>query len=198
MTDLVATTALGEFVPREQAIGQLVLSENASVALASLSLPMGVTRPAPFDIDLPGPGAWSAAGAVSAFWIGDGQWIFESPETRPCALSETLKSAVPGCPVTEQTDGYVVFEIRSQAGRRLISDVIERLANLDARKFTIGSAIRISIAHMTVFLIRRDAGEMKIIGMRSMAASLWHELTTAAEHIRATSSNLAGSKGQTQ
>lgn len=179
MPDLVPTTALGDLTARTIRHGSLLLEENAALALASLSLRSGAQQPLPFGLVLPGPGRWVEGSPASALWIGPDQWLIEGPGLAETDFAAELKSLCPACTVTEQTDGFVGFEIRSEAGERAIVALMEKLVNIDASAFTPGSATRTGMEHMSVFLIRRAPERLAIIGMRSAAETLWHVVETA-------------------
>lgn len=183
MPDLKPATALGGDVPRSVRHGALLLEENSDLALASLALRRGARRPAPFGIVLPGPGQWIANEAVSAFWTGQDQWMVEAAGRAEADFAGELAAACPGSSVTEQTDGFVVFEIRSDAGEAAILALMAKLVNLDAARFPAGSATRTGIEHMSVFVIRRAPAHLALLGMRSAAASLWHALEAAASRL---------------
>ena len=57
--------------------------------------------------------------------------------------------------------------------------VLEKLVNIDLRAFGPGYATRTGLHHMAVFVIRRGAGKVSFLGMRSAAGSLWHVLASA-------------------
>lgn len=90
-----------------------------------------------------------------------------------------------GCSVIEQTDAWVCFEIASDDGADPIRAIMEKLVNLDTAQFGAGSATRTALHHMSVIMIRRAGDRLAVIGMRSLADSLWHALETAARHLTA-------------
>ncbi|PBB30275.1 sarcosine oxidase subunit gamma [Mesorhizobium sp. WSM3868] len=181
MPDLKPITALGGETARRQHHGALALEENTELALASLALRRGGTQPAPFGIDLPGPGAWSQSGEIAAFWTGQDQWMVEGQNRGGNDFASELAALCPGCSVTEQTDGFAVFEIRSSTGERPILQLMAKLVNIDAIRFQPGSATRTGLEHTSVFVIRRAAHHIAILGMRSAAGSIWAALES---HIR--------------
>ena len=184
MTDLIPLTALGAAAPRQAAIGALRLSENAGLALASLALRAGAPRPAPFGLDLPGPGGWTAGMGTAAFWTGPDQWMIEAEGRAHEDFARALAAEAPGCSVTEQTDGWVAIEIASAAGPAPILRLLEKLVNLDPAGLGPGRATRTGLHHMSVFVLRRAPDRLAVLGMRSAAGSLWHALETAANNLR--------------
>lgn len=183
MTDLMAITALGGTNARSQSFGALTLRENPDVALASLALRRGTELPRPLGLDLPPPGGWVAGQGVSAFWIGPDQWLIEAEGRAEEDFAATLRAAAPQASVTEQTDGFVVFEITSTAGGVPIRALLEKLVNLDVVRFGPSSATRTGLDHMSVFVLRRSETHCAILGMRSFAGSLWHALSAAAGRL---------------
>lgn len=183
MPDLPPLTALGGSVARTVTHGTVTLEENAGLALASLALRRGSTEPAPFGLSLPGPSLWSSNDAAAALWTGPGQWLIEGPGRAESDFAAEVAAAGAGCSVTEQTDGFVAFEIRSAAGEAPILALMAKLVNLDPVRLWPGTATRTGLEHMSVFVIRRAADRLAVIGMRSAAATLWHALETAAARL---------------
>lgn len=180
MPDLKPTTALGGQTPKKAHHGALRIEENAMLALASLALRRGACEPSPFGLTLPGPGKWSRNEEVSALWTGQGQWLIEAVDRAETDFSAELATLCPASSVTEQTDGFVAFEIESDRGEAPIAALMRKLVNLDPLTFGEGSATRTGMEHMSVFVIRRAPERLAIIGMRSAAQTLWHVIETAA------------------
>lgn len=183
MTDLIPATALGDATPRSQDFGPLTLSESADLALASLALRKGQAAPMPFGLPLPGVGQAVTAGDVGAFWTGRDQWMIEAEGKAETDFAAALKAQAPGCSVTEQTDGFVAIEIVSQAGAAPLEKLLTKLVNIDTQTLGPGRCARTGLEHMTVFLIRRSENRLAVIGMRSLAGSLWHALSVAARRL---------------
>lgn len=182
MTDLTPMTALGAQAPAQLRAGALTITENSDLALASLSLLAGQPQPMPFGLTLPGPGAWvggDGVGGVAAFWTAPGQWMIESEGRAESGFAAALAAEAPGCAITEQTDGWTAFEIDGPP--EAIRALLEKLVNIDAAGLTPGHATRTGLHHMGAFLIRRAENRLAVIGMRSLAAALWHALTEAAK-----------------
>ena len=183
MTDLAPLTALGAAAHRTAAFGALTLTENADLGLASLAQRRGAPVPVPMGLALPGPGLWHAGNGIAAFWTGPGQWMLEGEDRAEEDFARTVKLAAPECSVTEQTDGFVALEVVSSAGAAPIERLCEKLVNVDLGRFGPGSATRTGLHHMTVFVIRRAEDRLAILGMRSLAGSLWHAVEGAAQHL---------------
>lgn len=183
MTDLTPITALGGTAPAEKRFGPLRLTENADLALASLAMRRGAECPAPMGLELPGPGKWVAGDGVAAFWTGPEQWMIEADGRATEDFAADLAEHAAGCSITEQTDGWTVFEVVSEDGSAPIRAMMEKLVNLDAVAFGPGSATRTGLHHMSVFVIRRAADKLAIITMRSTADDLWHVLEETAKGL---------------
>ncbi|MGO4854108.1 sarcosine oxidase subunit gamma [Phaeovulum sp. W22_SRMD_FR3] len=184
MTDLMAITALGAASARRQTFGALTLRENPDIALASLALRRGAEVPRPMGLTLPQPGGLAAGQGIGAFWTGPDQWMIEAEGRAGEDFAAALKEVVPQASVTEQTDGFVVFEITSSAGGAPIQALLEKLVNLDPARFGPASATRTGLDHMSVFVLRRSEDHCAFLGMRSFAGSLWHALSTAAGRLQ--------------
>lgn len=176
MPDLRLSSVVGFSPPKTFEQGALSLTQNSDLALASLALRRGADEPRPFGLALPGPGAWAARGDVSAFWTGPEQWMLEAQGRAESDFAAEVMAACPGQSVSEQTDGFVAFEIRSQAGENPILGLMAKLMNIDPRLFVAGSATRTGFEHMSVFVIRREVRHLAVLGMRSAADALWHAL----------------------
>lgn len=180
MTDLSPVTALGDSAPRCARFGALTLSENTGLALASLALRKGQAVPAPFGLALPDVARAVSSGSYGAFWIGRGQWMIEGEGLAETDFAAALQAQVPGYTVTEQTDGFVAVEIVSDSGGAPLERLLSRLVNIDLKTLEPGCCLRTGLEHMSVFLIRRSDTRLAVIGMRSLAGSLWHALSNAA------------------
>jgi sarcosine oxidase subunit gamma len=176
-------TALGATAPRVASFGQLTLAEDVDVARASLALRKGAARPTPMGLTLPEPGGWVEAGALAAYWTGPDQWMIEAKGRALDDFAAELGAQAAGCSVTEQTDGFVSFEITSNSGPAPIERLLEKLVNVDLGTFAPGRATRTGFDHMAIFVIRRAENRAAVIGMRSAAGSLWHAIATAAARI---------------
>lgn len=183
MPDLKPLTALGGSTARAVSYGTLMLEENNGLAFASLALRRGIAEPSPFGLALPGPGRWAENDAAAALWTGPSQWLVEGPGRAETDFAAEVSTACPGCSVTEQTDGFVAFEVRSAAGKAPILALMAKLVNLDPSRFGPGTGTRTGLEHMSVFVIRRAADRLAVIGMRSAAATLWHALEIAVQRL---------------
>jgi heterotetrameric sarcosine oxidase gamma subunit len=181
--DLNPITALGGSMARAVSYGTLMLEENNGLAFASLALRRGAAKPSPFALSLPGPGLWENNDIATALWTGPDQWLLEAPGRAESDFAAEVLAACPGCSVTEQTDGFAAFEIRSTAGEAPILALMAKLVNLDPARFGPGTATRTGLEHMSVFVVRRAADRLAVIGMRSAAGTLWHALETAVKRI---------------
>lgn len=183
MRTLRPQTALLGTTPRISTFGPVRIEENADLALASLSKRHGQNTPEPFGMILPAIGKAVKSGPFGAFWIGQGQWMITADGLGDAGLAKALKTETPDVSVTEQTDGFAVFEILSHTNARLLDRLITKLVNVDPKTLTSGTAARTGLNHMTVFLIRNTDVHFTVIGMRSLAGSLWHAVTVAAARL---------------
>ena len=180
---LVALTALGGATPQKSVHGALTLEENPGLALASVALRRGTSRPTPFGMPLPDAGGWTGRDGVSVFWTAPDQWLIAAEARADSDFAATVAAEAPGCSVTEQTDGFAAFEITASTGEGPILSLMSKLVNLDPRRYGPGTATRTGLEHMSVFVIRPAPGRLTVLGMRSAAGSLWHTLETAVARI---------------
>lgn len=180
MTDLVPITALGGSAQRVETFGVLTLRENASLGLASLALRTGQAVPAPFGLTLPGVGGAAFSGPIGAFWTGRDQWMIMAENKAETDFAASLKAEVPQASVTEQTDGWVAFDISARDGAGSVEAAMRKLINIDPKALGPGRATRTGLEHMSVFVIRSAVDRCTFVGMRSYAEALWHALGVAA------------------
>ena len=174
---LMPTTALGGSSPKSEHFGRVQITENSDLALASVAV-LGGAKPKPFGIVLPDVGQATQKGDYGAFWIGHNQWIVEASSRADSDFSRELKSKVGKALVTDQTDGYVCFDLHGP--QDVLINVLNKLINIDPKRLTPGTVVRTGLEHMTVFVIRRSDDHLSVLGMRGFAGSLWHVLSVAA------------------
>jgi len=170
---LLETTPCAGFLPRQ--IGQVKLSEVALGKVWSVSPFAGKVAATDaglrkLGIAFPLAGQIVVAGPVCAIWFGHEQALVMGAQILP-----KLPAAV-----TDQSDGWACVRVAGQA-----VDVLARLAPVDLR----GAAgvRRTLIGHMSAVIIARDGGAFDVMVMRSMAATLVHELEVAATGVSARS-----------
>jgi sarcosine oxidase subunit gamma len=178
---------LGGATPRVDTIGTLTISENTSVALASVAARAGQEKACEkilakiLEAPAPGPGKSQQHDPEAGFWMGPNQWMLGAPFETHEDLADQLKAKLKDtASVTEQSDAWVVFDVQGAA----MEDACELLCNLPIRTMVAGDATRTMIHQMGCFVIRRNAHDhIRILGPRSSAGSLHHALVTAARSI---------------
>ncbi len=186
---LTQCTVLGGSEPRQERIGELEISENAEVALASLAarlnrLPEVLVAGGKYlDEDLPGPQRMTDTQPVRAWWAGPEQWMLEAPLASHELLADELKQVFGDCAsITEQTGGWCAFEVRGAHCPALF----ERLCSANVRAMQAGDAVRTPIEHMSSFVLCNEPGQSySIRGPGSSAGSLFEVLLNAAKSVAA-------------
>jgi len=184
---LTALTALGGPAAAIDRFSGVTIRENPDLAMASAATRMGrdadmaARAKRLIGIALPGPGGLVAAGDWSAFWTSPGQWMLTAPfvshEDIAAIARGTLGDAAS---VTEQTDGWVRFEIEGP----LAVPMLQRLCNADVVTMRAGQATRCQIEHLGTFLLCQVPGTgFSLLTLRSGAASMRHALVTAAQSL---------------
>ena len=184
---LTPLTALGNNTPVIETIGGITISENPNLAIASVSARKDRAEELHAKLQavpgggLPGPGKAIVADDMTAIWMGVDQWFMLAPlSDHPDYAAEIKTIVADSASVTEQTDGWVIFDI---VGENL-APLLERICNLDAKAMTTGDATRSLIEHLGCLIICRESGRnISVLGPRSSAASLHHSLVTAARSI---------------
>lgn len=178
---LATITALGSRQPRTDRIGDVIITENPDVALASLTERHGQDLAASrlLSVALPGPGGHAMdADGLGALWLAQGSWMIEAPLWTGDDLAARVKSSVgPAASVTDQTDAWVCFDIDAADAGALF----ERLCPLDTRRMDADSGSRSVIEHIGCLIVCRDRNQrFSVFGPRSSAGSLHHALVAAA------------------
>lgn len=163
MIDLVPSTALGRATPYVVQVGDVKITENFSVSIASIALRRGSP-----DQNVPDPGVWNGS-----YWVRPGHWFVTG--AYDVLFSSTLKKQYGSdASVTDQTDAWVVFDIIAPEA------LFEKLCNADVRKMRPNSVVRTTIEYIGCFIIKLESS-FRVIGERSAAGSLLHALSRAAK-----------------
>jgi sarcosine oxidase subunit gamma len=178
---LATITALAARAPRTDRIGNVMITENPDVALASVTERRGHDLAATrvLSVALPGPGGHATgAEGLGALWLAPASWMIEAPLRPGDDLAGRVKSAVgAAASVTDQTDAWVCFDIDAADAGLLF----ERLCPLDTRSMDTGCGSRSVIEHIGCLIICRDRNQrFSVFGPRSSAGSLHHALVAAA------------------
>jgi sarcosine oxidase, subunit gamma len=182
VAELRAMTALGAHEPAVLTVGPLTITERTDVALASVAARRGrmgdLTKAAKgAGIPLPDPARYQTDAPWSAFWVAPEMWFVEAPFATHQLIADQLKAKLAdAASITEQTDAWVVFDLAAAD----LSQVLERLCNVDFRAVPDGHATRTVIDHLGCYLVRRGAADLRLFGPRSSAGSLLHALEAAA------------------
>ena len=125
-------------------------------------------------IAIPAPNRTTSKGAARAVWAGQGR-----ANVIGCDLPDLSGLAA----VTDQGDGVAAVKIEGDGAEA----VLARLVPLDLRaaSFKRGHTARSLVNHMTASIIRLGPKSFEVMVMRSMAQTLVHELTEAAEGVAA-------------
>ena len=177
-------TAFGAETPRAITHGAASLTERPDLAIASVAARAGqgahvasviearLGAACPVSAFVEGP-------ELSAFWTGPDQWFVIGDHVRHERLAETLEADLGAlASVTEQNDGWVVFDLTGEALGRLL----ERLCNIDLSAFHAGRAQRTVIEHVPSYVLCRETERSyRLLCARSYALSFAHGLELAME-----------------
>lgn len=114
----------------------------------------------------------TAKGDATVQWFGHGVWLVHADVVLDGAAA-----------VTDQTDAWATVAISGNS----VEDVLARLVPVDLRAavFKSGHTARTMLGHMSVSVTRVGARAFEVMVMRSMAATLVHELETAMRGVAA-------------
>lgn len=178
MAKLIATTACAGLLP--QTFGDVTLSEVMLGPVTSIAPFQGksdaVTEALTVEgLRFPVPGETMTSGPARIIWAGQGRALLCGVEP---PLSLTAIAAL-----TDQSDAQAVVQIDGVAAEA----VLARLVPVDLRAAALapGQTVRTMLGHMTASVTRTGPQAFEIMTMRSMGATLMHELTEAAIGVAA-------------
>lgn len=183
--NLQPLNALGGAEPARDVIGAVEIFEVPAIVLASLASRRGQEQAVAasalaMGLALPGPGKASASTPCAALWLGPDQWLVMADSPTHEDIAAILQAAFgPAASITEQTGGWVCFDLRGPALPRLF----EILCPLDTATMAPGSGTRTVIEHLGCYVICLAQGWFRLFGPRSSARSLYHALVTAARAV---------------
>lgn len=173
---LIARTPCAEILPKT--IGTVTLSE-VDAGRVTLVAPFKGQEKAVSDalkealgLAFPAPNRTSGKGP-RAIWYGMGQALVLGVDVPNLA----------GAACVDHSDAWAIVRLDGNDAEA----VLARLTPIDlrARNFKRGHTARTLVGHMTVSVTRLGATSFEIMGMRSMAATLVHELSRAATNVSA-------------
>ncbi len=127
-------------------------------------------------LSFPAPGDWAGKGAARLIWTGREQAFLQG-----APVPEGLAGHAA---VTDQSDGWAGVLLAGEAGR--VAQALARLVPVDLRPaaFPAGRVLRAPVNHMSAIVLRRTEG-VELWVFRSMARTLWHELTEVLDRLEA-------------
>lgn len=172
MANLIALTPCAGLLPRT--IGGITVTEVVHDRLMSVAPFAGQDKAVSERLkELVGAGLAAQnrkTGPVQ--WFGHGRWLVsEAVDLEGLAA------------VTDQTDAWAVVQIAGGG----VENVLARLVPIDLRVvvFAQGQTARTMLGHMSVAITRVGPAAFEIMVMRSMAATLVHDLQAAARGVAA-------------
>ena len=181
MAELIQTTPCAGLVPVEA--GALRLTEIAPGRMTALApyrgreAALGAALSRAHGLGWPGPGQVVAGEDGAVQWFGRVLALLIGPEPDP-ALAEHAA-------LTAQSDAWAVLRLE---GARATA-VMARLTPLDLRaaRFGDGATARTEVAHMAGAVTRVGPEAYEIMAVRSMAATLVHDIALAMRRVAARS-----------
>nr|WP_239113454.1 sarcosine oxidase subunit gamma [Shimia biformata] len=126
-------------------------------------------------LTLPKPGRATGKDGKRLIWFGRAHVLLAGPAPAARLLSHAA--------VTDQSDAWAALRIEGEG----VEDVLARLVPIDLRQqvFKRGHTARTQLQHMNVSITRLGDDAFMILGFRSMATTLVHELETAMSGVAA-------------
>ncbi len=179
MTEPMETTPCAGLVPVEE--GALRLSEIDLARVTSLApyrgqaAALGAALRDGHGLGWPGPGQVIRGDAGAVQWFGRDLALLIGPEPDTGLAAHAA--------LTDQSDAWAVLRLEGAGA----AAVLARLCPLDLRDrhFAEGATARTEVAHMAGAVTRAGREAYDIMGFRSMAASLVHEITLAMRRVTA-------------
>ena len=168
MANLIALTPCADLLPVE--IGGVTLTEVLVDKLISFAPFSGRQDDVAAALGQALPNCNRRIGPVS--WFGHGAWMVAGD----VALNRAAA-------VTDQSDAWAIVQIEGAGAE----DVLARLVPVDlrARTFAENHLAKTMLGHMSVTITRVGPQAFEIMVMRSMAATLVHELDVAMRGVAA-------------
>jgi heterotetrameric sarcosine oxidase gamma subunit len=113
-----------------------------------------------------------SAGSVRT--VGPGEWLVMTGD--PAQAPE-----IDGAMVVDQSHGRVVFRLRGPDSLPLLMKGVA--IDIAGSGFPIGASANMAFGHLTINLMRTEDKQFEIIGMRSFAESLYHDLKLAGREF---------------
>ncbi len=177
--DLVAISPCEGLLPLT--VGAVTLSEPEMAPLALVAPMKGKeaslakAMQAAHGLEWPAAGETSKADGAELIWFGRAQALFVGAEPSAKLAAHAA--------VTDQSDAWTRVLLEGAGAR----DVLARLCPLDMRDtaFPVGATARSEVFHMQASITRLGDDSWHIMGFRSMAATLVHDLKRAMESVAA-------------
>lgn len=179
MADLMAKSPCEGLLPLTY--GDVSLSEVEMTRLTSLAAFKGQDKAlsealkAAHGMALPAVNRATGREGGRAIWFGQGQVMLLGPEP-DAALGRSAA-------MTDQSDAWALLRLEGAGAE----DVLARLVPLDLRQsvFKRGHTARSQLQHMMVSITRVGDNAFLLMGFRSMAKTLVHDLETAMRGVAA-------------
>ena len=179
MADLIATSPCDGLLPLE--IGGTVLREEDLGVLTALAPYRGREKALAAALDeahglaLPGPNRATGKTGLRAIWFGRAHVLLVGPAPDPRLAEQAA--------LTDQSDAWAAVRLEGATAE----EVLARLVPLDLRaaQFKRGHTARSQLMHLNVSITRIGEKAFLILGFRSMAVTLVHDLKTAMEGVAA-------------
>ncbi len=188
MARLIATTPCGDLLPA--AGGGAILTEAAAVDCYSVAPYKGMEKACSTalkkacGIALPEPNRTASNDGVRVIWSGQGRYLVMAADA-PDIFAGIAS-------VTDQSDANATIVLDGATARAILA----RLTPIDLRDsaMPVGATARSLIGHMSASITRIAADEYELMVMRSMAATLVHEVTESMRGLgaRAAATGLGG------
>ncbi|MEL7099227.1 MAG: sarcosine oxidase subunit gamma [Pseudomonadota bacterium] len=175
MAELIAKSPCDGLLPRT--IGDTTLEEVSLGTLTSVAPYKGEPDPLKdaHGMAFPAPNRATGKEGARAIWFGRGMALLAGPEPEASVAQHAA--------LTDQTDAWACVTLTGAGAE----DVLARLVPIDTRAATFkrGHSARTQLQHINVSLTRLGADSFLILGFRSMAGTLVHDLVEAMETVAA-------------
>lgn len=179
MVELVAKSPCAGLLPLET--GAVRLSEMEMTRLTSLAPKPGQEKPLSESLRAAHGMAWPEVNRATgkegarAVWFGKGQVMLIGPAPEAHLAMHAA--------MADQSDAWAMLRLEGEAAE----DVLARLVPIDLRRsaFKRGHTARTMLGHMNVSITRIGDAAFLVLGFRSMAGTLVHEIETAMKGVAA-------------
>ncbi len=165
----MATRKIGTVTSQEAQLGKLTSIAPYKGAIGAVSKALMSMH----GVNFPEPNKTNTSDGARVIWFGKDVALLIGPEPHAKLRDHAA--------LTDQSDAWATVTLSGAH----VEEVLARLVPVDLRpvQFGEGNTARTLLGHMNVSITRTEPNSFLILGFRSMAKTLCHDLETAMENV---------------